>query len=325
MPIDNILKNLKKIYQQKYGVAVFSVKAKNTKGGVEINGEVLTKNQRDNILNVFKREKVKVKKVELKILSNTSEKNEIGWAIVKMKIANLKLRFVSNKILNSRILKRVRCSQAFRGEVLRILFKKDDQLLVQQNDLTLGWINRNEVILKKGSLYRNLHKKWASGNFALKGRMIKINKIIITKRLHSSAETMEPTTKFRLDLIDKILKEAEIFLGVKYLLGGKSKKGIDCSGLIQMIYKSSFNIILPKHSWDQEKMGRKINLKNIKSGDLIFLIKKSNKHKHVGIVEKNKSVNLIHASLEKKKAIKQKLDEVFESYDFVEARRIIES
>ena len=128
--------------------------------------------------------------MDLKILSNASEKNEIGWAIVKMKIADLKLKFVSNKILNNKILKRIRCSQAFQGEVLRVLFRKSDQLLVQQNDLTLGWINRNEVILKRRSLYGNLHKKWASGNFALKGRLIKINKIISTKRLHSSAETM---------------------------------------------------------------------------------------------------------------------------------------
>ena len=263
--------------------------------------------------------------MDLKILSNASEKNEIGWAIVKMKIADLKLKFVSNKILNNKILKRIRCSQAFQGEVLRVLFRKSDQLLVQQNDLTLGWINRNEVILKRRSLYGNLHKKWASGNFALKGRLIKINKIIITKRLHSSAETMEPTTKFRLDSIDKILKEAEIFLGVKYLLGGKSKKGIDCSGLTQTAYKNAFKIILPRHSWDQKEMGKKVSLKNIKTGDLIFLIKKSNRHKHLGIIEKNESVNLIHASLEKKRVIKQKLDEVFESYDFVEARRIIEN
>lgn len=308
MPIDNILKNLKKIYQQKYGVAVFSVKAKNTKGEVEINGEVLTKNQRDNILNVFKREKVKVREMDLKILSDASKRNEIGFAIVKTEIVDLKLRFVSNKILNNKILKRIRCSQAFKNEVLRVLFKKDDQLLIQQNDLTLGWVNRNEVILKKGSLY----KKWKRGNFVLKGKVLNLSRHRVS-------------TVGTLGVCGKILKEAEIFLGVKYLLGGKSGKGIDCSGLTQMVYKNSFNIILPKHSWDQEKMGRKINLKNIKSGDLIFLIKKSNKHKHVGIVEKNKSVNLIHASLEKKKVIKQKLDEVFESYDFVEARRIIES
>jgi len=313
MSIKHILKNLNKTYQQKYGVAVFNVETKNVKGGIEISGEVLTENQKDNILNVLKKEKVKIKKVNLKILSDAGERNEIGWAIVKVKIADLKLRFVSSKILDNKILKRIRCSQTFKNEILRVLFKKDDQLLVQQNDLTIGWINRNEVILKKGNLY----KDWASGSFALRNKLVKINKPTVAKRLHSSAETMEPT-------IVKIIKEAEKFLGVKYILGGKTKKGIDCSGLIQVIYKNAFNIILPKHSWDQKEIGKKINLKNIKSGDLMFLIKKENSHKHIGIVEKNKSINLIHASLEKKKVIRQKIDEVFENYDFVEARRIVE-
>ncbi len=292
MTAENILKNIEKIYQQKYGVAVFDV---------EINGKVLTENQKDNTLNVFKSKKINVKRTNLKVLSDASKRNEIGWAVVKVKIADLKLRFVSNKILNAEILKRIRCSQAFQGEILRVLFKKDDQLLIQQNDLTLGWINRSEVILKKGSLY----KKWKYGKFALKGKLIK-------------------STKFKLGSLDKILEEAENFLGVKYVLGKKSKKGIDCSGLTQMVYKNAFNIILPKHSWDQKEIGKKVNLKNIKTGDLVFLIKKSNKHKHVGIVEKNKSVNLIHASLEKKKVIRQKLDEVFESHDFVEVRRVVE-
>ena len=231
-------------------------------------------------------------------------------------MADLKLRFIANKILNNKILKRIRCSQTFKNEMLRVLFKKDDQLLVQQNDLTLGWINRNQVILKRDSLY----KKWKRGNFVLKGEMVGINKFEFPRRFHSSAETMEPTAVDK----NKIIEEAEKYLGAPYLLGGKSKKGIDCSGLTQIVYKNVFSIILPKHSWDQKEIGKKVNLKNIKSGDLIFLIKKSNQHKHLGIVEKNKTVNLIHASLEKKKVIKQELDEVLKNYDFVEARRIIE-
>ena len=316
MPIKHILKNLKKIYQQKYGVAVFNVEIKNVKGETEISGEVLTENQKDNILNVFKKEKVKIKKVDLKILSDASKRNEVGWAVVKVKIADLKLRFVFNKILNNKILKRIRCSQVFKGEILRVLFKKDDQLLVQQNDLTLGWINRNEVVFKKKGLY----KEWKCGNFALKGKIIKINKSTI-KRLYSSA----CRTGWSTNAMELVIKEAENFLGVQYVLGGKSKSGIDCSGLTQMVYKNAFNIILPKHSWDQKEIGKKINLKNIKTGDLIFLIKKENSHKHIGIVEKNKSVNLIHASLEKKKVVRQKLDEVFEGYDFVEARRVAEN
>ncbi len=302
-----------KTYQQKYGVAVFDVEIKNIKGGIEITGKVLTENQKDDILNVFKREGIKIKKINLKILSDASKRNEIGWAVVKVKIADLKSRFVPSEILNDKILKRVRCSQVFRGEVLRVLLKEDDQLLVQQNDLSLGWINRNKVISKKRSLY----EKWKCSNFALKNKMVGMNKSKFAKRLHNSAETMEPATTA------KIIEEAEKFLSVKYLLGGKSKKGVDCSGLTQMVYKNAFNIILPKHSWDQKEAGKKVNLKSVKTGDLMFLIKKSNKHKHLGIVEKNKTINLIHASFERKKVVRQKLDEVFEKYDFKEARRIV--
>lgn len=320
--ISSVLKNIEKIYQQKYGVAVFNIKIKNTKNGVEIKGDVLTENQRDYITNAFRKSRIEIKKEDLKIMSDASERNEIGWVVVKSKITDLKLRFVSNKIINKKILKRIRCSQAFQEDILRVLFKKEDQLLVQQNDLTLGWIDRKNVILKKSSLY----KKWASGSFALKG------KIIFAKRFHSSNGTMEPT--------NLIIKEAKKFLGVKYVLGGKSKKGIDCSGLTQVVYKNAVNIILPRHSWDQKEIGKKVNLKNVRSGDLVFLIKKSNQHKHVGIVEvfeitppspplsgggkKDKSVDLIHASIDKKKVVKQSLKKVFERYDFVEARRIVE-
>ena len=300
MAPENILKNIEKIYQQKYGVAVFSVEIKNTKNRVEIKGDVLTENQRDYIINTFKEEKIKIRKENLKILSDANARNEIGWAVVKNKITDLKLRFVSSGIINKKILKRIRCSQAFQGDVLRVLFKKEDQLLVQQNDLTLGWVDRKDMVIKN----KNLYKKWTQ-QFHTLGYGTK-NKILM-KSINE----------------DEIIKEAEKYLGAPYLLGGRSKKGIDCSGLTQVIYKNSLNIILPRHSWDQKEIGKKVNLKNVKSGDLIFLIKKSNQHKHVGIVELNKSVNLIHASLEQKKVVRQSLKEVFKKYDFVEARRVV--
>jgi|GEM_PF-1637204 len=394
---ENVLKNIEKIYQQKYGVAVFNIGIKNIKNGVEIKGDVLTENQRDYIMSALKKSKIKVKKESLKILSDASARNEIGWAVVKGKAgaglkpipADLKLRFVSNKIINNKILKRIRCSQAFKGEILRVLFKKEDQLLVQQNDLTLGWVDRKDVILKKnfsdstpsqpfllgkktsfssnkkglrlnpspnkggvGEVRKhqelNMYEKWKQNNFALKNKIIKASEILaFANGFHGFAGTIEPVYFLQ----NKIIKEAEKFLGAKYILGGKSKKGIDCSGLTQVVYKNAVNIILPRHSWDQRKMGKcnqrkvgkKVNLNNVKSGDLVFLVKKKNNHKHVGIVEVIKSsvkpkankrlfafgltaghdINLIHASLEKKKVVRQNLEEVFEKYNFVEVRRII--
>lgn len=297
---DNIIDNSRKLYQQEYGVAVFDIKVKEVKKGIELKGRVLTRSQRDDIIGVLKKNKKNViKKDDIKILADANERNEIGWAVVRSVSTDLRSRFVSNKVINEKILKRIRCSQAFKSEILRVLYKNEDQLLVQQNDLTLGWVNRGGVVIKKKSLY----EKWKSGNFALKDKMIKVSK---------ESEGI------------LIVKEAKKYLGAKYLLGGKAKNGIDCSGLAQIAYKNSLNIILPKHSWDQKEVGKKIKLKDVKAGDLVFLIKKNNKHKHVGIVEKNKNVNLIHASLDKKKVVEQDSDEVFEKYDFVEVRRIVE-
>jgi len=323
---NSIIDNLRKLYQQEYRVAVFDIKVKEVKKGIELKGRVLTRSQRDDIVGVLRENKKNVIKDDIKILADANERNEIGWAVVKLVSTDLRSRFVSNKIINKKILKRVRCSQALKSEILRVIYKNEDQLLVQQNDLTLGWVNRSEVMIKKKSLY----KKWKSGNLALKDKMIKVSK---------ESEGI------------LIVKEAKKYLGAKYLLGGKAKNGIDCSGLAQIAYKNSLNIILPKHSWDQKEVGKKIKLKNVISGDLIFLIKKENGHRHVGIVEicelsqlpskivktrdakrlhssvvtiESAVANLIHASLEKKKVVKQRLEKVFENYDFVEARRIVE-
>ncbi len=286
--INIILNNLSKKYQQEYGFAVFSVKAKKIKSGISINGIVLTENQKEDVLNIFEKEEISIVKNNIKVLSDASKRSEIGWGIVKTEVADLKSRFVSNKIINEKILKRVRCSQTFEGEVVRVLYKNEDQLLVQQNDLTLGWVNKKDVAIKK----KNLLKKWKVGSFAIRNGMIKHAKQVVQKssipllrgdynQLSNSLMFEEKDTR----PTEKIIKEAEKYIGAKYILGGKSKKGIDCSGFTQVAYKNSLDIILPKHSWDQKKVGKKIKLEKVKSGDLIFLVKKKNGHKHVGIVE----------------------------------------
>ena len=85
------------------------------------------------------------------------------------------------------------------------------------------------------------------------------------------------------------------FLNVKYVWGGKTFKGIDCSALLQIffIYNSSF---YPRDTKDQIKYSRK-NLKKrkFKKGDIIFW------KGHVAICLNSKQ--LIHAYGPKKKVI----------------------
>ena len=67
--------------------------------------------------------------------------------------------------------------------------------------------------------------------------------------------------------VSKILKK---FINVKYKWGGKSFKGVDCSGFIQLFFNFN-NQFCPRDTKDQiNYFKNKVNLKNIKKNDLIF-------------------------------------------------------
>jgi len=59
------------------------------------------------------------------------------------------------------------------------------------------------------------------------------------------------------------------YINTKYLYGGLSLNGIDCSGLTYLIYKDN-NINIPRSSICQSKKGNLIKFYNIKIGDLLF-------------------------------------------------------
>jgi cell wall-associated NlpC family hydrolase len=84
-----------------------------------------------------------------------------------------------------------------------------------------------------------------------------------------------------------IFKDIKLFKNTRYLWGGKSYKGIDCSALVQVFFNHN-NKYCPRDSKDQEKyFKRRVKLKNIRKNDMIFW------KGHVAVaLSKNK---LIHA------------------------------
>ncbi len=80
---------------------------------------------------------------------------------------------------------------------------------------------------------------------------------------------------------EQILKTARTFLGVPYLWGGTSPKGLDCSGFTKTSYFLN-GIVLPRDASQQALVGDKVDiyendtvsvaksLKNLKAGDLLF-------------------------------------------------------
>ncbi|MBR1626949.1 MAG: C40 family peptidase [Bacteroidales bacterium] len=86
------------------------------------------------------------------------------------------------------------------------------------------------------------------------------------------------------------------WVGTPHVLGGNSKKGVDCSGFVYNVYKDVYDIILPRRSADMEKEVKLLNDRNkMKEGDLIFFGK--NNVNHVGIFLKDDK--FIHTSTSK--------------------------
>jgi cell wall-associated NlpC family hydrolase len=67
-----------------------------------------------------------------------------------------------------------------------------------------------------------------------------------------------------------VVDEAKKYLGLPYVWGGTSiSKGVDCSGLVQSVYKS-LGYDLPRLSADQARSGRPIaSMADAQPGDLI--------------------------------------------------------
>jgi peptidoglycan DL-endopeptidase CwlO len=67
-----------------------------------------------------------------------------------------------------------------------------------------------------------------------------------------------------------VVTEARKYLGVPYLWGGTDpKQGLDCSGLVQLVYKD-LGYDLPRVSYEQATAGRAVDgLPNAKPGDIL--------------------------------------------------------
>ncbi|MFE2101079.1 NlpC/P60 family protein [Streptomyces sp. NPDC059468] len=66
-----------------------------------------------------------------------------------------------------------------------------------------------------------------------------------------------------------VIKVAMKYLGVKYVWGGSTPKGFDCSGLIQWSFKQ-IGVSLPRVASQQQKAGKPVKLGQERAGDLLF-------------------------------------------------------
>jgi len=83
---------------------------------------------------------------------------------------------------------------------------------------------------------------------------------------------------------------------VRHRMGGMSKNGIDCSGLVFLTYRTKLGVDMPRSTEYQSKVGRSIQKGQLRAGDMVFF-KTGIFTRHVGMyIDKG---NFLHVSSSK--------------------------
>ena len=81
--------------------------------------------------------------------------------------------------------------------------------------------------------------------------------------------------------------------GTRYLMGGSTKKGIDCSAFTQVVYHNFFGISIPRTAREQYQASKTVSRTQLQQGDLVFFNTRGGVS-HVGIYLQNNK--FVHAS-----------------------------
>jgi len=169
------------------------------------------------------------------------------------------------------------------------------------------------------AIYDEIHRaeNLARRAAAAKARMQKIAKATVAAKKAGKAYQLTNDDK------KKLLDYAKFFKGGKYVWGGTTPKGFDCSGYVQYLYKKS-GVNLPRTAWAQSKKGMPVNKSHLQEGDLLFFLtdkKRGIPVTHVGIYLGNGK--MIHAASTKKGIIISPITHGHYANTFVSARRVM--
>jgi lipoprotein Spr len=118
----------------------------------------------------------------------------------------------------------------------------------------------------------------------------------------------------------RLEKAVNGWIGTPYRYGGMSKTGVDCSGLVCMIFRELGEYGLPHSSEEMRKIGSPVPLSRLKKGDILFFSYHSKRVDHVGMYLGNNE--FVHAS-SKWGVIRSSISDDYYRSRFIEARRIL--
>ena len=205
-------------------------------------------------------------------------------------------------------------SQILFGEMYQVLEMDEKWVYVRLiHDGNEGWIDRkmyvpvsDEYVVKYRSespmltteVFNIVIKEGDYGNKLIVAGSVLPFFDAITKKMRLGEDVYTLVSKMKdvgIDsLRDLIIEYALMYYNTPYLWGGRSPYGIDCSGLVQIVYRMA-GIDLPRDAADQVNGGQDFSfVEEALPGDLAFFGDDTGAITHVGIIwEQNR---IIHAS-----------------------------
>lgn len=107
--------------------------------------------------------------------------------------------------------------------------------------------------------------------------------------------------------------------GTPYVLGGSSRRGVDCSSFVRIVFDDYFGIDLPPNTRTQLNAGTGIRRVSLRTGDLVFF-RTGRRTMHVGIITEGK--DFLHASTSNGVMISN-LSDYYWSSRYLAARRVL--
>jgi len=274
------------------------------KGNVLIlKGETDNKQAKDEILDSLSGSNFDI--LDSIIVLPSSDLGEYIYGLVTLSVINLR-RFPEHSA--------EMVSQSLLGTPLKILKSEDYWLLVQTPDKYIAWtekssiqiVNFNEAMSWKNSpkvifidntgwIYKTAEEKEVISDIVAGCTMKNagISESHIKVFLPDGREgfikknSVRDYNVWKNDTIlngEKVYKYASSLMGLPYLWGGSSSKGVDCSGFVQTVY--FFNgVIISRDASLQALHGSKVDItggwSNLKTGDLLFFGSVRNSRQHV--------------------------------------------
>ena len=109
------------------------------------------------------------------------------------------------------------------------------------------------------------------------------------------------------------------FQGIPYVYGGTDPSGFDCSGFVQYVF-GRHGTPLPRKVHDQYRTGHRVDVNEVKAGDLLFFQTVSRGASHVGVAIGGGQ--FVHAPSSSGVVRVERYDSSYWASRFVGARRV---